>query len=324
MQYQPYPQGQYPLIDGEGFVTRKYAEPSEKQLELNGRVYHVVVYKTGLTGVKPGKLELQSATQSFLVSTPFGMRNTPGFIDPTEAFQQQVIDVKTNGASIEIKPLPSVGRPPTFSGAVGDFTLATSAEPPKARTGDPVSLKVEIKGLGNFDRIEQPALIGTAGMACLPRLGGNPIVRRARAERAENLYLSSRARATGRQSANSRIFLLRSECRKICHAEVIADQNRDQGRSTARVGEFSRTVQRGADATERSPAYAGRARYSDAIAGPGFISSLGSAAVLLDRSNDSSRRASVARPWILGPKSSPQQSTAAPPGSREEVAMEKN
>ena len=58
MQYQPYPQGQYPLIDGEGFVIKKYAEPTEKQFESNGRVYHVVVYKTGLTGVKPGKLEL--------------------------------------------------------------------------------------------------------------------------------------------------------------------------------------------------------------------------------------------------------------------------
>jgi hypothetical protein len=163
MQYQPYPQGQYPLIDGEGFVTRKYAEPTEKQFDLNGRVYHVVVYKTGLTGVKPGKLELQSATQSFLVSTPFGMRNTPGFVDPTEAFQQQVIDIKTNGASIDIKPLPTADRPPTFSGAVGDFTLATSAQPSKARTGDPVSMKVEIKGLGNFDRIEQPPLTDTAG-----------------------------------------------------------------------------------------------------------------------------------------------------------------
>src|SRR6202011_5222793 len=163
IQYQPYPQGQYPLIDREGFVIKKYLEPTEKQLESNGRIYHVVVYKTGLTGVKPGKLDLQSATQSFLVSTPFGMRNAPGFIDPTEAFQQQVIDVKTNGASVDIKPLPAAGRPPSFSGAVGDFTLTTSAQPTKARTGDPVSMKVQIKGLGNFDRIEQPALTNTEG-----------------------------------------------------------------------------------------------------------------------------------------------------------------
>jgi hypothetical protein len=163
MQYQPYPQGQYPLIDGEGFVIKKYSEPTEKQLESNGRIYHVVVYKTGLTGVKPGKLELQSATQSFLISSPFGMRSVPGFIDPTESFQQQVVDVKTNGASIDIKPLPTAGRPTSFSGAVGDFTLSTSAQPTKVHTGDPVSMKVEIKGLGNFDRIEPPALTNTEG-----------------------------------------------------------------------------------------------------------------------------------------------------------------
>jgi hypothetical protein len=163
MQYQPYPQGQYPLIEGEGFVTKKYLEPTEKQLELNGRIYHVVVYKTGLTGVKPGKLELRSATQSFLLSSTFGQRNAPGFIDPLENFQQQVVDVKTNGASIDIKPLPTAGRPATFSGTVGDFTLATSAQPTKVQTGDPVTLKVEIKGLGNFDRIEQPVLNNTEG-----------------------------------------------------------------------------------------------------------------------------------------------------------------
>ncbi len=163
MQYQPYPQGQYPLIDGEGFVIKKYSEPTEKQFETNGRVYHVVVYKTGFTGVKPGKLDLQSATQSFLISSPSRMRNAPGFIDPTEAFQQQVVDVKTNGASIDIKPLPTAGRPTSFNGAVGDFTLATSAQPTKARTGDPISMKIEIKGLGNFDRIEQPPLTNTEG-----------------------------------------------------------------------------------------------------------------------------------------------------------------
>ena len=163
IQYQPYPQGQYPIIDGEGFVTKKYPEPSEKQFELNGRPYRVVVYRTALTGVKPGKLELQSATQSFLISTPFGSRSAPGFVDPFEDYQQQVVDVKTNGASIDIKALPTADRPASFSGAVGDFTLATSAQPSKTKTGDPVTMKVAIKGLGNFDRMEQPTLTNTDG-----------------------------------------------------------------------------------------------------------------------------------------------------------------
>ena len=32
MQYQPYPQGQYPLIDGEGFVTKKYRGTDRKTI----------------------------------------------------------------------------------------------------------------------------------------------------------------------------------------------------------------------------------------------------------------------------------------------------
>jgi hypothetical protein len=163
IQYQPYPQGQCPIIEGEDFVTRKYSDPIEKQLELDGRIYRVVIYRTALTGVKPGKLDLRSATQGFLISTPFGSRDSQGLVDPFGSIQQQVVDLKTNGSSIQIKPLPAADRPADFSGAVGEFTLIASAQPNKVKTGDPVSMKVEIKGFGNFDRIEQPTLTGTDG-----------------------------------------------------------------------------------------------------------------------------------------------------------------
>ncbi|HKM57492.1 MAG TPA: BatD family protein [Chthoniobacterales bacterium] len=163
IQYQPYPQGQYPMIDGEGFVTKKYPEPTEKQIISNGRTYNVVVYRTGLTGVKAGKLDLNSATQSFLIAASLGSRSAPGLIDPNQSFQQQIADIKTNGASILIKPIPTAGRPANFSGAVGDFTLSSTAEPLKAHTGDPVTMSVEIRGLGSFDRMERPVLSDTDG-----------------------------------------------------------------------------------------------------------------------------------------------------------------
>jgi len=163
IRYEPYPQGQYPIIQGEDFVTKKYSAPTEKQLELDGRIYRVAIYKTALTGVKPGKLELQFATQSFLISTPFGPRGPQGFADPFETFGQQAVDVKTNGGSIQIKPLPAADRPADFSGAVGEFTLTATAQPDKVKTGDPVNMKVEIKGLGNFDRMGQPTLTSADG-----------------------------------------------------------------------------------------------------------------------------------------------------------------
>jgi hypothetical protein len=162
--FQPYPQGQYPLIEGDGYVTKKYTEPAEKQLQLKGKFYHVLVYKTALTGVKPGKLDLESASQQFLISAPFGSRSIPGFGDPLDDFyQQRVVNIKTNNTSIQIKPLPAAGRPQTFSGAVGDFTISCAATPNKTKTGSPVDLRVEVRGLGNFDRMESPSITGAEG-----------------------------------------------------------------------------------------------------------------------------------------------------------------
>jgi hypothetical protein len=154
--YESYPFGQFPLIDGEGFVTRKYPDPSDRQLSANGRLYRVQVYKTALTGVKPGKLNLASASQQFRVVVGFGAN--PGLSGPFQNYQEQIVTIKTNGTSIEIKPLPLQGKPPNFSGAIGDFSLLASATPLATRVGDPIAMKVVIKGLGNFDRMVAPTL----------------------------------------------------------------------------------------------------------------------------------------------------------------------
>jgi flagellar basal body-associated protein FliL len=154
--YESYPLGQFPLIEGEGFVTRKYPDPSDRQLSVNGKLYRVQVYKTALTGVKPGKLDLASASQQFRVVVGFGPN--PSFGGPFQNYQDQIVTVKTNGASIEIKPLPSQGKPSNFSGAIGEFSMSASGAPLSTRVGDPIAMKVIIEGLGNFDRMLSPFL----------------------------------------------------------------------------------------------------------------------------------------------------------------------
>jgi hypothetical protein len=59
--YQPYPQGQFPIIDGDGFVTKKYPDPVEKEETVNGKRYRLLIYRTAITGVHAGRLELPSA-----------------------------------------------------------------------------------------------------------------------------------------------------------------------------------------------------------------------------------------------------------------------
>jgi hypothetical protein len=164
--YQPYPQGQFPIIDGDGFVTKKYPDPVEKEETINGKKYRLLIYRTAITGVHAGRLELPSAYQEFLLHLPV-TQSSPGFDDffeqspfgsPSNAFERKDVKVETNSGSIEIKPLPEAGRPADFSGGVGQFTMESSVKPQRNKVGDPVIFQVQIKGLGNFDRVQAPPL----------------------------------------------------------------------------------------------------------------------------------------------------------------------
>ncbi len=68
----------------------------------------------------------------------------------------------------EIKPLPTKGKPETFSGAVGKFAAAISYTPKQVSAGEPVTLKFEVSGNGNFERIQAPKLVNTKNHKVYP------------------------------------------------------------------------------------------------------------------------------------------------------------
>jgi BatD DUF11 like domain len=169
--YQPYPQGQLPIIDGDGFVTAKYPDPAEKEVQVNGRWYRVLIYKTAITGVRAGQLDLHSATQEFLLHVPV-LRNTPpGFDDDFDqspfsngfsGYERKEASIASNGATIQIRALPTDGRPANFNGAVGTFTMTGSIQPTRAGVGDPLDMRIQVSGNGNFDRVQAPILAATS------------------------------------------------------------------------------------------------------------------------------------------------------------------
>jgi BatD DUF11 like domain len=168
--YQPYPQGQLPIIDGDGFVTAKYPDPAEKEVQVNGRWYRVLIYKTAITGVRAGQLDLHSATQEFLLHVPVLRNAPPGFDDYDQSpfgngfsgYERKEVSIGTNGTTLQIKALPTDGRPANFTGAVGTFTMSGSIQPTHAGVGDPLDLQIQIAGNGNFDRVQAPTLAATS------------------------------------------------------------------------------------------------------------------------------------------------------------------
>ena len=78
---------------------------------------------------------------------------------------------------VEVLPLPEEGRPPSFTGAVGNFAVKASARPLQVAVGDPITLTVDITDLsGNADMDAiQPPNLGPGAMGGDFRIPSAPL-----------------------------------------------------------------------------------------------------------------------------------------------------
>jgi len=158
-----------PNFSGDGFTVQKFERPSETRGSRDGVDYACVVYRTAITAAKAGPLEIPPAmldarvqVQSRLpqnIDPFFGnlMQNMPGFAELRE------IQIPTEGAQIDVKPLPKDGRPPGFDGAIGNFRMEVAATPERTGPGEPVTLRVVVSGRGNFEAMGPPVLVDADG-----------------------------------------------------------------------------------------------------------------------------------------------------------------
>jgi hypothetical protein len=86
-----------------------------------------------------------------LLGDPF-MQNFFGTTVPKD------ITVSSPPTDLTVLALPTEGRPPNFSGAVGTFKIASELSSATAVTGDPLTLRMRVSGAGNFDRVDSPML----------------------------------------------------------------------------------------------------------------------------------------------------------------------
>lgn len=171
-------------LSGQGFTTQRMKNPEQTLESINGRSYEIVTFKTAITPVKSGKLELSAKDARAIVQVPrrggarprspfdlFGMDdpfNDPFFTDPFAGVgEQREVKFSSDTIAIEVKPLPP-NAPPTFAGAVGNFSLTTEVKPKTAQVGDPLTVTANISGRGNFDRVTAPALENDRGWHAYP------------------------------------------------------------------------------------------------------------------------------------------------------------
>ena len=164
-----------PDITGQGFTSQKLQQSSQNLETINGKPYEVVTFKTAITAARAGKFEIGPVKAKAQVVVP-RRRNAPRGRSPFDLFDQddlfsdpffsnpfaqfgerRDIEINSDPVGLEVKPLPP-NAPPSFSGAIGSFTMTTDAKPKSVQVGDPITVTSTISGRGNFDRVNAPLL----------------------------------------------------------------------------------------------------------------------------------------------------------------------
>lgn len=152
----------------EGQRVNEFIRSRTRQGEID---YEVFAYPVLLTPLKSGEQVIQYMMRAEALLPTDGKLSDPGnrpgspFNDPffrrfglqfNPDMQYQRLELRTPELALDIKPLPENGRPESFSGAIGRFSLKAFPDANEVRVGDPVTLTLSVVGRGNFDRIGPP------------------------------------------------------------------------------------------------------------------------------------------------------------------------
>jgi len=135
---------------------------------IDGKQFRVGTLKrAALFPTQTGKLEITP----FELTVPIQLRRNRNrnnffddfFNDPFGASQTVKYNATSNKVTINVLPLPATGKPESFNGAVGDFTLNAGIDKTTAKTNESMTLKVSISGKGNLELLKLPKLDLPAG-----------------------------------------------------------------------------------------------------------------------------------------------------------------
>lgn len=149
------------MPDLKGFHVQEVPLPRDKrpsQETIGGRKYNTIVWSQYVAfPQQTGKLTIPGV--SFDAVVVQRMRNLDpwdAFFNSGSSFTEVNKKIQTQPITITVDALPD--KPSTFSGAVGKFDIKSEITPSEIKTGEALTLKVTVTGVGNTKLIKTPVV----------------------------------------------------------------------------------------------------------------------------------------------------------------------
>ena len=153
------------LSNNKGFWQEDLLKDNE-QLKIHrevigGKQFTVAeIRKVALFPQQSGKLTIDPLAVDLIAQIQVQRKRSNSPFDIFEdAFFNSAQNVKktinSNAVTINVKPLPTAGKPEGFSGAVGNFTFRSDIDRTEIKANDAINLKFTISGRGNIKLIDK-------------------------------------------------------------------------------------------------------------------------------------------------------------------------
>ena len=140
------------------FWSQNIEEKREQQIyetTYEGKPYrYVILKKAVLYPQKTGELTIEPLTLDVPIDVQGNTRDIFGRRRMTRVNRT----ISAGKRIINVKPLPTEGRPDDFSGAVGNFNFSVSVNKTMLDANEALELKIRTKGIGNLKLFNLPSL----------------------------------------------------------------------------------------------------------------------------------------------------------------------
>jgi hypothetical protein len=156
-----------PALNGGDFTLNNLSkQPKRHEQVIEGSPFVVMTWHSVLAAVKPGDFSLSAQTplsvkinthsaEDIAIAARMGW---PFLQSMYNGIVPKDITIASPSSELKVLPLPTQGQPEDFSGAVGDFQVSSDISPAHVAAGDPLTLRLHISGVGNFDRVDSTML----------------------------------------------------------------------------------------------------------------------------------------------------------------------
>ncbi len=169
---------QNPSFNGFSVIELQQPDISDyKKQQWNGREYNVyTIRKAQLYALQPGTIALEAAALDndvLFIKEDYAakLNDLNSIFDdfaistfPPDAMVHQKVTLQSKPVSILVKPLPETGKPVSFKGAVGSFTIKAGLQKNKFSTDEAGKLSLTISGSGNMQLLTSPDIEWPSGI----------------------------------------------------------------------------------------------------------------------------------------------------------------